>query len=290
MNIVIVDKKDTNLTYQSKLLIVDGAKIPFRLIDTLIVASNVKLNAKLLIALTKEDITILFVNYKNQASIVNKTTSKNSELKLHQYKSTLNPLPIAKDILIEKILSHKAQLNQHNIDIEVKDTLTQIEEAQDLSTLLGIEGSFSKLYFKHYFQLIPKTLHSNIRTKRPPKDPLNAMLSFYYTLFYQLITIRLLSFGFEPSIGFLHRPFREHNALASDILELFRANINQEILELFANKKLKKSDFSKRDSAVYLRYEARKEIWKEFKSFYQEQEAQIDKFISKIRSKIYENK
>jgi len=288
MNIIIIDQKETKLSFQAKSLIVGDRRIPFHLIDTLILSSDVELSARLLIALANENISILFINSKNQTAITNKTTSKNAELKLSQYKSAQIPLPIAKEILIDKILSHKEHLESHDIKItDIDDILTQIKEAEEISTLLGIEGSFSKLYFKHYFQLFPKSLHNNTRTKRPPKDPLNAMLSFYYTLFYQLITIRLLIFGFEPSIGYLHRPFREHNALSSDILEVFRASINQEIYELFSEKKLAHKDFTKKGKSVYLRYEARKRIWSEFKNFYQTREPLIDRYISKIRSKIY---
>jgi CRISPR-associated protein Cas1 len=109
------------------------------------------------------------------------------------------------------------------------------------------------------------------------------MMSFFYMLVYNLITIRLLSFGFEPSIGFLHQPFRSHNALSSDFMELFRADINAFVFRIFDEKIIENSDFTKKNG-VYLRYEGRKKIWGEFKMFTQMLEPKIDSEIANIRS------
>jgi CRISPR-associated protein Cas1 len=101
-------------------------------------------------------------------------------------------------------------------------------------------------------------------------------------MIYNLITVRLLSYGFEPSIGFLHKPFRSHNALASDIMELFRAEINEFIFGLFDRKLLSSSDFTKKDG-VYLKYSSRRNIWVEFQEFIQRLEPNIDREIANIR-------
>jgi CRISPR-associated protein Cas1 len=108
------------------------------------------------------------------------------------------------------------------------------------------------------------------------------MMSFVYMMSYHLITVRLLSYGFEPSIGFLHKPFRTHNALSSDLIELFRADINEFVFGLFDTKLLKSSDFSKKNG-VYLKYTSRKKIWSEYKSFIELLEPSIDKEIANIR-------
>jgi CRISPR-associated protein Cas1 len=100
---------------------------------------------------------------------------------------------------------------------------------------------------------------------------------------YNLITVRLLSFGFEPSIGFLHQPFRSHNALASDFMELFRADVNAFVFRLFDEKLLESSDFSKKNG-VFLKYDARKKIWGEFKSFNQGIEKKLDVEIANLRA------
>jgi len=102
---------------------------------------------------------------------------------------------------------------------------------------------------------------------------------------YNLITVRLLSFGFEPSIGFMHQPFRSHNALASDFMELFRADINAFVFRLFDEKKVTSSDFTKKNG-VYLKYDARRKIWGYFKSFNQKLQKELDKEIAILRDMI----
>ena len=227
MKIAIIDKKDATVKIENNILKIDEQNIPFRLIDTLIIFSNHLLQTKDIIKITKEDIFIILISYNQRdASLITSTKGKNAELKLSQYRALENHLFIAKYFLSKKITTHTAQLKLHNILIEDEEILKKIKDAKDIQTLLGIEGSFSKNYFTSYFTLFPKTLHNNRRTKNPPKDPLNATLSFCYMLFYSIITIKLLSYGFEPTIGYLHKPFRSHNALSSDIMETIRADIN----------------------------------------------------------------
>jgi len=189
---------------------------------------------------------------------------------------------MAKYFVYEKIIRHTQQLEDFHHIIDNSKALVRLEKSKSIDGLLGVEGSFSRLYFKGYFSLFSKRLHFGKRSKQPPLDPVNAMLSFFYMLTYNLISIRLISFGFEPSIGFLHQPFRSHNALASDFMELFRADVNEFVWSLFHEKKLESSDFTKRNG-VYLKYEGRKKIWVDFKAFHQALEPQIDAEITKLR-------
>lgn len=284
MKLLVIDKKAQRLEVKGALLYSNERKVPLRLIDTLIVArSDAIVSAKTLLKLGEANIFTLFMDDRQRVSLAHSHRSHNAELKLSQYRAALSPLPLAKTILSTKIRLHAKHLRAHDIILAYEDLIAQIDAAQTIETLLGIEGAFSRRYFGHYFALFPKILHGGKRSKQPPKDPVNAILSYYYTLFYHLIAIRLYGYGFEPAIGFLHKPFRAHFALASDMMEFFRAEINEEVYNLFREKVLSKSDFSKRGEGVYLRYEARTALWKRFRNFYASQEAQIDKRIATIR-------
>jgi len=284
MKIAIIDKKGAIIKVENQVLKVDEQKIPLRLIDTIILASNNHLESKDMINITKEGITFLLLSAQGKDSaIVTSTQNKNAEVKLAQYMAQKNALNFAKYFVSEKITRHGGHLREHDIIVKIDEVLQSIHKAEDIATLLGIEGSFSRFYFSNYFALFPKVLHSGKRTKNPPRDPVNAMMSFFYMLVYNLITIRLLSFGFEPSIGFLHQPFRSHNALSSDFMELFRADINAFVFRIFDEKIIENSDFTKKNG-VYLRYEGRKKIWGEFKMFTQMLEPKIDSEIANIRS------
>jgi len=94
--------------------------------------------------------------------------------------------------------------------------------------------------------------------------------------------------GFEPAIGYLHQPFREHNALSSDLLELFRAEINHTILAIFKNNLLEKSDFSHNRGGVYLTFEGRKKVWSEFVALVEVLNPKLNKAIAQLRAMIEE--
>ncbi len=284
MNVIIVDRKDAQISLKSELLQIDSQKIPLHLIDTLLIVGDQKLQAADLTKLSSNSThVVLFSSDFTKSAHITTTSSKNAQLKLAQYQAcTTKTLPIAKTILSRKITAHAGQLQRHEISLQTHEILCRLDRAKTLDELLGIEGSFSRHYFTHYFSLFPKVLHKGRRTKRPPLDPLNALLSWFYTLIYHLIGVRLIGFGFEPSLGFLHRPFRSHMALASDILELYRADINQFVYEIFSQKIVTHQDFSKK-SGVYLRYEGRKKLWQHFREFSASLEPRIDATITEIR-------
>ena len=284
MNIIIIDKKEPNIKTTPNQLVIDNQKIPFHLIDTILIEGKTLLHTQDLNRLSKNSISIILLNSNRYiGSIVCAFNNKNANLKIAQYSASLKPTPIAKELLKLKIGSHITHLKEHNILLNKSRYLQNIKNAKNLDELLGIEGSFSRIYFKHYFTLFPKNLHKNKRTKQPPTDPLNAVMSWLYTIFYHSITVKLLANGFEPNIGFLHRPFRDHNALASDILEVIRADINQFIFTLFHKGYLKKESFTKRGEAVYLKYEDRKSIYPYFQEFQTEIEPKITNTLKLIR-------
>jgi CRISPR-associated protein Cas1 len=286
MKIAFIDKKDALLKVENKILKVDEQKIPLRLLDTIVLASSCCLESRDMVKMTAEGISLLLLSGRGDAvAVVHSSLSKNAELKLAQYKAQSKALEIAKYFVSEKIKRHAEQLGEHEVTLDIFEVLEKVENAENIEILLGIEGSFSRLYFSHYFTFFSKRLHCGKRSRNPPQDPVNAMMSFVYMMTYNLITVRLLSFGFEPSIGFLHKPFRSHNALASDFMELFRADVNAFVFRIFNEKLLESTDFTK-NNGVYLKYEARKRVWVEFKGFMHSLEAKLDHEIAELRARL----
>ena len=266
MNRVIIDK-DGELQIKTSQLVFENKKIPLRKIDFLILAGDIKLDTKVINKLTKEDISILIFN--KGFSFIHPISSKNAELKKKQFFALEKRIEIAKWIIKKKI---KRNFLGIEFDFSVLDKVKNIDE------ILGIEGSFAKVYFKKYFSLFDKRLVKGYRSKRPPEDVVNAMMSFLYTIVYYEITNVIIKNGLEPQIGYLHEPFRSHNALSSDILELFRSEIDRFIYSLFKEKILTKKDF---DSNYRLRNESRKKIWKETKEFLET--LKIQKEVSNLK-------
>ncbi len=286
MRLLIIDKEGVDIYVKNRVLhLGEGHTLPLRLLDTIIIASKISLNHSTLIALGAEGISVIIL-HRSQGVILVPMESKNSEIKLAQYKAAIDPLSIASWLLRQKIQTHCRQLSLHGIALSEDSFIKSIESASSLDELLGIEGSFSRSYFQNYFKLFPRTLHKGRRSKNPPLDPLNAILSYLYTLIYYLISVRLIGYGLEPGIGYLHRPFRSHNALASDLMEIFRADINEWVFQLFDRGVLHQKDFSKRGSGVYLRHKPKQRLWADIKSFHRELEPRIDASITLLRRKI----
>ncbi|PWE19402.1 CRISPR-associated endonuclease Cas1 [Aliarcobacter skirrowii] len=286
MKIAIIDKKNISLKIDTRSIKVDEKSIPFHLIDILLITTKTALNSLDILRLNQNGISILLLSQNStNISIINSAKTKQGELKLAQYEALSKRIEIAKDILTSKVKLHKEHLEKYEIDLNIKLILKKIEKAQNIDELMGLEGSFAKTYFKEFFSLLPKNMHKNKRSKNPPQDPANAVLSLFYTLYYNIISIKLLTHGFEPSIGYLHTPFREHNALASDLMELFRADINEEVIQIFKENLLSLDDFTKK-GGVYLKYEARSKIWKRFLELEARLKSKLDKEVANIRAKI----
>jgi len=252
MNRLIIDKKGKIEIKNSKIVFLDKS-YPLRRVDFLILSEDIEIDTKTIAKLTKEDISILIFN--KGFSFIHPVSSKNAELKKKQYFALNKRVEIAKWIIKEKIKRNFLGLE---FDFTVFDKVQNIDE------ILGIEGAFAREYFKKYFSLFDKRLVKGYRSKRPPQDVVNAMMSFLYTIVYYEITNVIILNGLEPQIGYLHEPFRAHNALSSDILELFRSKIDEFVYKLFKTKRVKKSDF---DTKYRLRNEPRKMLWKEIKEF-----------------------
>ncbi len=113
--------------------------------------------------------------------------------------------------------------------------------------LLGIEGAAARQYFKYFSTKLKKdhtVFQFKERNRRPPKDPINAMLSYIYALLAKELTITLLSVGFDPYLGFLHRPRYGRPALALDMMEEFRPIIcDAVVISSINNRVVTESDF-----------------------------------------------
>ncbi len=289
MKIAIIEQKDITIKIENNSIKLPSQNLPLALMDILILNHRTILSTNDILKLTKAKVSILIVSYNNSnLSIISSANTKNAQIKLAQYNAIEYNLEIAKYFIKSKIEHHNYQLQINGISKDIKPILKEIDNVDSIDSILGIEGNFARYYFKEYFALIPKEWHKSKRSKNPPLDPLNALLSFWYSLIYNIITIRLISYGFEPSIGYLHKPFRGHNALSSDILEIFRASINHTVMSIFKSNKLELDDFSHKGKGVYLTYKGRQKIWSEFISFVDIINPEIDKEIAKLRGVIDE--
>lgn len=143
--------------------------------------------------------------------------------------------------------------------------LRSLPAANDLDTLRGIEGEAARQYFGAVNFLVRPALREHFRmdgrTRRPPRDRLNALLSFLYSLLMNDCRSAIESAGLDPQIGFLHAVRPGRSALALDLMEEFRYFADRLALSLINRGQLDPDDFVEREGgAVLLEGEARKTV------------------------------
>ncbi len=178
--------------------------------------------------------------------------------------------------LIRRTLHDNPALRE---DAEIKTTMDylaagieHVYEARDVDAIMGIEGFCAQAYFSIFDKLItnekvPFTF--TLRTKRPPLDPINAVLSFVYTLATGEYAAALETVGLDSYIGYCHTLRSGRTSLACDMVEESRCIVERFVLTLFNLQILGKDDFEKQISgAVWLNAEGRKKVlsrWQEKK-------------------------
>lgn len=101
----------------------------------------------------------------------------------------------------------------------------QTLKADSLDEIRGCEGLGAAAYFRGFQALIPEPFAFQLRNRRPPTDPVNALLSLTYSMLTQEIRAAILAAGLEPGLGILHQPAHGRPALALDLVEPFRAPV-----------------------------------------------------------------
>lgn len=142
-----------------------------------------------------------------------------------------------------------------------------------LGSLLGSEGAGSAAYFGAFNQLIKCDWSHGFlkRTRRPPADPVNAMLSYGYVILTAQIASILASIGFDPYIGYLHSSRYGKPALALDLLEEFRPVIvDSVVLSLLNNRQLGPGDFRQEVNSYYMTDETKRLFLQKFEERLQE--------------------
>jgi len=130
--------------------------------------------------------------------------------------------------------------------------------------LRGVEGAGAAAYFDGYADLLPEHLKFHRRNRRPPKDPVNAVLSLGYTLLHAEAVLALHGAGFDPFIGFFHVLDFGRESLACDVVEPLRVEVDRHALALFRGGALRADDFSMAEGACLLGKAGRERFYAEW--------------------------
>jgi CRISP-associated protein Cas1 len=205
--------------------------------------------------------------------------SKNVPLRLKQYERVSDArfaLGVAAAMVAGKISNGREMLVRHqrnHAESHLGDLIARltasVEKAQQqpsASSLLGIEGQAAALYFEGFGKMLRRHWHFTKRTRRPPTDPVNAMLSLGYTLMYNEAISALVAVGCDPYLGFFHTVHYGRCSLALDLMEELRPLITDRVVLNMINLEIvKPGDFTvHEDRSVMLSDDARKRFLREY--------------------------
>ncbi|VFQ43163.1 crispr-associated protein cas1 [Desulfoluna butyratoxydans] len=209
-------------------------------------------------------------------------STKNIQLRLAQFRKYEDPdfrMAVSKAFLEGKLKNgltfvRKFLKNHPLVDLShevegLTEGLKASGRAQSLQELFGIEGTAASHHFKALGKMVLGEFAFSRRSKRPPEDPANALLSFTYTLVFNEIASLLDGLGFDPYLGFYHHPSYGRASLAADLMEEFRAPVaDRFVLNLINRKTLKTEDFYIRENGgFYLKRDPMKRYFSEFEAF-----------------------
>jgi CRISPR-associated protein Cas1 len=204
---------------------------------------------------------------------------KNVDLRRLQYAAAADParaLALARRFVMVKVRNCRTVLRRNAPDVDglvfdrMRELATSAEETGAAESLLGIEGTAARLYFENFGRAL-KPPDGGIgfefegRNRRPPRDPVNALLSLAYACLTKELTVTALAVGFDPYLGFYHRPRYGRPALALDLMEEFRPLVaDSAVLSAINTGVIKAGDFIRRGGAVSLSRSGRARFLKAF--------------------------
>ena len=210
---------------------------------------------------------------------------KNVELRTAQFRASFDArhcLQLARDLVAAKIRNQRTLLRRNwkrgvlpeALLAEFRHDIDAAERAHDLPQLLGAEGNAAARYFRHFSQMLSVpgraegadgsadeswAFDFERRTRRPPADPVNALLSYAYSLLSRSVAVTLTAVGFDAYRGFYHQSRYGRPALALDVMEPFRPLVaDSAVLMAINNGEVGSGDFVRAGGAVGLNEKGRR--------------------------------
>lgn len=275
-----VGKRSEHLTVRK-----DGqelARVPIHAVRQVVVLGNVQISTQALTTLAANDVPVAYLTGHGRfLGVFAPPMPKNVGLREAQFRKFADPaecLSLSKAAVRAKLTNQRALL-MRSLRTEadrgsdepaaraLAELLKRLEGASSLESVLGLEGQGAALYFGEFNRFIKvrppgREFDFTVRTRRPPRDPVNALLSFAYALLTKDCFAAVCTVGFDPYKGFFHSNRHGKPSLALDLLEEFRPVIaDSVVLTLLNNEMLSPGDFVTWREACQLTEEGRKKFF-----------------------------
>ncbi len=297
LNTLYVTTEGAALRKEGENLVVDiegaeRARVPFHMLGSVVVFGAILLSPPLMEALAERGVALVLLDRVGRfRARLEGPVSGNVLLRRAQYRASDAPDEIVRSIVSGKIANQRAVLQRALRDYgpemapEARGAVEAMVERmarilrrvafekEGLDALRGAEGEAALAYFSVFDHLVrspDEALRFRGRSRRPPRDPVNAVLSFLYTLLTHDCRSAAEGVGLDPAVGFLHRDRPGRPSLALDLMEELRPILADRLaLSLINRRQLRARDFEEKEGgAVLLTDEGRRTVltaWQERK-------------------------
>ncbi len=273
MSTLYIDRKNVRLEYDAEALVFyeNGERIgtvPLAPLQRVFIRGNVTLDTSLLGKLGGHGIGVVILSgRKAEPSLFLPRAHNDASRRIAQYRAATDPtraLALSRHVVRGKLQAQMGFLDskldtrldaRYEISRALRGLggmLEQVAEKPTVAELRGLEGASANLYFAAYAALAPESLRFHGRNRRPPRDPLNAVLSLGYTLLHAEAILGAHAVGLDPYIGFYHAPAFGRESLASDLVEAARPEVDAWALTLFNRQELRADHFSTTGEGCFL--------------------------------------
>ena len=286
LNTLYVTTQDAYLRKEGETVVVEKEKqvllrLPIHTLQGLVTFGNVMTSPYLLNLCAERGVSVSFMSESGKfLARVTGPVSGNVLLRLSQMRAyddkakkgeiarsfVIGKLMNARSVLLRRMRDHGETADIAESSAKILDVLRRVRDsAPDAERLRGLEGEAGAVYFGVFNELLvagKETFSIASRNRRPPLDPMNALLSYLYTLLAHDCRGALESVGLDPQIGFLHEVRAGRPSLALDLMEEFRACLADRVaLSLVNLRQLGARDFTVSESgAVSISADARKSV------------------------------
>ncbi|XXF79373.1 type I-C CRISPR-associated endonuclease Cas1c [Myxococcaceae bacterium GXIMD 01537] len=285
LNTLFITVEGTRLNKEGECVVVSirdekKAEVPLRHLLSVVCLARAWLTPELMESCAEAGIHVAFFGATGRfLARVEGLPGGNVLLRRQQFRAAddaARTLALARALVVGKVANARAFLSHARRDADegpavvlseavhrLSGHLRAVERAESLDALRGLEGIAARDYFEAFPALLKKSASGFTfegRNRRPPRDALNALLSFGYALLLQDCAGALAGVGLDPAVGFLHEERPGRLSLALDLMEEFRAPVVDRLVFSLVNRaQLTPEDFRTESAgAVLLRDEARK--------------------------------
>jgi len=284
--------KDEVLTIKDKDKLIEEVRM--RDVSHVALFGNVQISTQAIQSLCEQEVPVTYFSMGGWFyGITRGHAMKNVFLRMEQFRLAREEttcLSLARQFVHGKIRNHRTLLMRNHLE-PPEATIAKLKRASEdalaansIEELLGIEGAAASQYFQQFGGMVKVeddlpglglqventkqrmfNFNFNNRNRRPPTDPVNAMLSLAYSMLAKDCTLAALAVGFDPYLGFYHQPRFGRPALGLDLMEEFRPLIAEStVLSCINNRVVTDKDFVKAGQAVNLTAPGRKRFFQTY--------------------------